>query len=365
MIRTLPDDFTPLVRELHQRAAAIRQPVEGTFELTSRCNLGCRMCYVRHPAGDRTVRKQELSATAWLSLAREAADNGMVFLLLTGGEVFLRPDFFETYEPLTRMGLVLTLFTNGTLITPKIASRLAQSPPSRTEITIYGATAATYEAVTGIPGSYARCCDGIEALVTQNIPLVLKTTITRQNVGEVEAMRQMSDNWGLPFSEDWLLSKRRDGMPSCVEDCRLSPSDCVALEATNPAPVGRWTEIASRELAASNAANFYCDGGKSSFVVTPTGEMNVCLDLPLPAVRPLETGFCSAWKEVQRFVDSAPPISPTCLVCNARAYCPRCPARSFLENHTLTEPVPYLCDIAQARKERYSVSREKKKLQAL
>src|SRR5665811_821470 len=102
----LPTGYVPLVTELHRLAAARRQPVNDTFELTNRCNLACRMCYVRHAAGDTAQRPRELSANEWLALAREAMNNGMVFLLLTGGEVFLRPDFFEIYEPLTRMGLV-------------------------------------------------------------------------------------------------------------------------------------------------------------------------------------------------------------------------------------------------------------------
>ena len=253
---TLPTDYGSLVRELHRRAAASRQPVNGTFELTERCKLACRKCYVRQAAGDTARRAGELSAAQWLELARAAVDNGMVFLLLTGGEVFLRPDFFEIYTPLTRLGLILTLFTNGTLITEALAARLAEAPPSRTEITLYGATAETYETITGVPGSYARCCAGIEALVEHRVPLGLKSTLTRRNVGELEAMRQMAHAWGLPFSAGWLLSKRRDGALSEVEDCRMSAADCVALEATDRASADEWTEAALREppVIASRAA---------------------------------------------------------------------------------------------------------------
>lgn len=349
----LPADYGPLVRELHRRAAAQRQPVNGTFELTERCNLACRMCYVCQAPGDAARRAQELSAAAWLALARLAVDNGMVFLLLTGGEVFLRPDFFELYTPLTRLGLILTLFTNGTLITEALAARLAEAPPSRTEITLYGATAATYEAVTGVPGSYARCCAGIEALVKHRVPLGLKSTLTRRNVGELEAMRQMAHHWGLPFSAAWLLSKRRDGARSEVEDCRMSAAECVALEATDRASATEWPEAALREWSLGNDHNFYCAAGRAAFVVNPLGEMNACIDLPWPAARPLEIGFRAAWEQVQRFVDSAPPLAPLCLACDARTYCPRCPAWSQLETGTLTEPVPYLCEIARGRKERY------------
>jgi radical SAM protein with 4Fe4S-binding SPASM domain len=352
----LPADYGPLVRELHRRAAARRQPVNGLFELTERCNLACRMCYVRQPPGDAARRAGELSAAQWLELARAAKDNGMVFLLLTGGEVFLRPDFFEIYTPLTRLGLILTLFINGTLITESIAARLAEAPPSRTEITLYGATAATYEAVTGTPGSYARCIAGIEALVKRRVPLGLKSTLTRRNVGELDAMRQMAHQWGLPFSAGWLLSVRRDGAASEVQDCRLSAAECVELEATDRASASEWTEAALRESSSGDcgASSFYCQAGKAAFVVNPRGEMNPCLDLTQPAARPLEIGFRAAWEQVQAFVDHSPPLCAACLACDARAYCQRCPAWSQLETGTLTEPVPLLCEIARARKERYA-----------
>lgn len=350
---SLPTDYGPMVRELHKRAAAHRKPVNGTFELTERCNLACRMCYVCQATGNVARRAKELSADEWLNLARQAVDNGMVFLLLTGGEVFLRPDFFQIYEPLTRMGLILTLFTNGTLITDEVAERLAQAPPCRTEITLYGATATTYEAITGIPGSYARCCAGIEALVRHRVPLGLKTTIMRQNVHELDAMRQMAHDWGVAFSGGWLLSKRRDGALSEVAACRLSAVECVTLEATDCASAKEWTEATLRKSSAGNEDNFYCLAGKAAFVVNSAGEMNPCIDMPMPAAHPLDIGFPAAWEQVQNYVDVAPLLSPLCLACDARVYCPRCPAWSALETGTLTEPVPYLCEIAQARKERY------------
>jgi radical SAM protein with 4Fe4S-binding SPASM domain len=349
----LPTEYVRLAGELHRRAAARRQPVNGTFELTERCNLSCGMCYISQSPGDAARRAQELPVEAWLELARQAVDNGMVFLLLTGGEVFLRPDFFEIYEPLTRMGLMLTLFTNGTLITDGLAQRLAQAPPSRTIITLYGATAASYEAVTGVPGSYARCCAGIEALVRHRVLVGLKTTITRQNVDELEAMRQMAHNWGLPFSAGWQLFKRRDGASSEVAACRLSAAEGVALEATDRASATQWTEAALREASFGPDRSFYCQAGQTAFFVNPQGEMNACINLPLPAARALEIGFRAAWEQVQGWVDFASPPAPVCLACDARAYCPRCPVWSALETGKLTEPVPYLCEIAHARKQQY------------
>ncbi|HOW84481.1 MAG TPA: radical SAM protein [Candidatus Aminicenantes bacterium] len=348
-------DYSSLVRALLRRAAEDRQPAHGTFELTARCNLACRMCYIRRaPAGPGREAEAEIPAAAWLDLARQAVDGGMVFLLVTGGEILARRDFFEIYEPLTRLGLVLALYTNGTLVTRDVAARLAQAPPSRIEITLYGATAHTAEAVTGVPGSQAACLRGIEALLERGLPLGLKTTLTRRNAGELEAMRRMARDRGLPFSASWLLSRRPDGAPSPgADDCRLPADEGVGLEAADRASADEWIEAALKDAAAPAQGNFYCRAGRAAFVIDAAGRMNACSLLPRPAARPLESGFAAAWRSVCAFVDAAPPASPVCGDCGARAFCGRCPAWSLLETGTLTEPVPYLCGIARARRERF------------
>lgn len=349
-------DYGSLVRDLLGRAAAGRQPAHGTFELTARCNLSCGMCYVRTPdpgPGRTTASGPELSAAAWLDLARQATDAGMVFLLLTGGEILARRDFFEIYEPLTRLGLVLALYTNGTRIDRGVAARLAQAPPSRIEITIYGATAATAEAVTGVAGSFDACRRGIEALLERGLPLGLKTTLTRRNAGELEAMRRMAGDWGVPFSASWLLARRPDGAPSAADDSRLPEEEGVGLEAADRAAADEWAEQALKGAAAGAPGNFYCRAGRAAFVVDASGAMNVCSLLPRPGARPLEAGFAEAWSRIVRYVEEAPPASAACRSCDARAFCGRCPAWSLMETGTLTEPAPYLCGIAKARRARF------------
>ncbi len=341
----LPTEYKALTRVLLDKAAAVRQPISGGFELTSRCNLACRMCYIRVPASDAAAIRRELSAAQWVHLAREATASGMLFLLLTGGEIFVRADFLEIYEQIRNLGLIITLFTNATLVTKEIARRLAALPPNRLEVTLYGASAATYEAITGVAGSYSRCLSGIENLRTAGVPLLLKTTLTKRNVGEFEAMRRMAKEWGLPFQASWLLTPRRDGQRSSFEEDRLSPSQCVELQEAELARETPAPEQTARPLS-GNA--FYCGAGRNSFVITASGEMNACLDLPRPAARPLECGFQEAWRQVVRFVDLVP-SSVSCGSCPWEPACPRCPALSLIEAGDLTAPVPYLCEIARLR----------------
>jgi radical SAM protein with 4Fe4S-binding SPASM domain len=348
----LPTDYKELTRAIMGSAANSGRPVNGTFELTSRCNLGCKMCYIRARAGDRAVRARELTTEQWVDLARQGVREGMLFLLLTGGEVFLRPDFFDIYEPLTDMGLLLTLFTNATLITKRSAERLARRPPNRTEVTLYGATKATYEAVTGEPGSYDRCIRGIELLCEAGITLKLKTTLSRINVHELDDMRAMADRWGLGFSAAWLLSQRRDFCSSMVPDIRFSAKEAVDLEEKDEQAVANLRMIGEREPKPMSEEAFYCHAGKSSFVIGPTGDMNVCIDLMLPRARPTEVGFVRAWEQVRKFITTVPP-SEDCKSCELSPYCVRCPAWSYTETGSLSKSVVYLCEIAKERKDRY------------
>jgi radical SAM protein with 4Fe4S-binding SPASM domain len=349
----LPTDYRTLLGDLSRRAAAVRQPFNGSFEITSRCNLRCGMCYIRplaeEPQDNSRVPEKELSAAEWVSLAEDAVAHGMVFLLLTGGEPLLRADFFEIYEPIRALGLNLILFTNGTLVNREIAGRLAQAPPNRLEITLYGASAATYEAVTGVPGSHGRCLTGIENLRTAGVPFSVKTTLNRHNIDELGAMERMAREWGLTLTKSWLITPRRDRRESALGQYRLAPCEVVALE-TAGRERRELTPRANPEphAAPKGVAALPCSAGVNSFVVTATGEMNICMDLPRPAAKPLECGFAAAWERVNRAAESVG-VSATCGACELEPLCPRCPAFAWLEEGDTDATVPYLCEIARER----------------
>ena len=80
-----------LRRYFYQKAAANLLPIGGTFELTPRCNMNCRMCYIRMSESQMCQRGAERTADEWIALGKSCAEQGMLFLLLTGGEPFLRP----------------------------------------------------------------------------------------------------------------------------------------------------------------------------------------------------------------------------------------------------------------------------------
>ena len=149
--------------DLHQRQAGERVPMQVSIEVTRRCPLECLHCYNNLPMGDMEAKQREMTKEEHFKMLDELVDMGCFWLLYTGGEIFARKDFLEIYTYAKKKGFLITLFTNGTIINEQIADYLVEWPPFAIEITLYGRTRETYEALTAVPGSYDRCLRGIVA----------------------------------------------------------------------------------------------------------------------------------------------------------------------------------------------------------
>jgi len=145
---------------LNQRVGTQRTPLHGMIEVTHRCPLKCTHCYNNLPMGDQEAQRYELTFEEHCRILDEITEAGCLWILFTGGEIFVRKDFPDIYTFAKQKGLLITLFTNGWFLTPTIADYLFQWPPFSIEITLYGRTKETYERITGIPDSYERCMRG-------------------------------------------------------------------------------------------------------------------------------------------------------------------------------------------------------------
>src|SRR5215510_11723407 len=163
-----------------------RFPVACQWEITCRCNLHCVMCYTDCFNRPDLIR-QELSTRDILRIMNEMA----------GGEPMIRPDFFHIYEHAIRRGFIVTVFTNGTLITEAAADHFATLRPHRIEISLHGLTRETFERITQGPGSHHRCLDGIRLLIDRQIPLTLKCTAMTLNQHEILAIKQYVASLGM------------------------------------------------------------------------------------------------------------------------------------------------------------------------
>ena len=172
-----------------------RFPYSCQWEVTCRCNLHCVMCYTDCFNRPDAIR-QELPTAEILRIMDELAEAGTLELCLTGGEPLARPDFFQLYEHAIHCGFLVTVFTNGTLITEAQADRFAALRPHRIEISLHGITRETFELITLGQGSYDRCLLAIRFLLERQIPLVLKSTAMTLNQGEILDIKRYVESLG-------------------------------------------------------------------------------------------------------------------------------------------------------------------------
>ena len=143
------------------------------------------MCYVHLKENQIKEHGAELSKDEWLRIAREAKDLGMLYLTLTGGDNFVRPDFKELYEELSNMGFLITLMTNGSMINESVMEWVSASPPFRMNITVYGSNNQVYKDVCGIEDGFDRVDHAIDLIRSSKIPLSLTATIIKQNYADL------------------------------------------------------------------------------------------------------------------------------------------------------------------------------------
>lgn len=346
--------YTDFAERIYARVPG-RTPIAGSIEISYRCPLDCQHCYNNLPMNDSAARAAEMTTDEHKRLVDQIVDAGCVWLLYTGGEIFARRDFLEIYTHAKRRGLLVTLYTNGTLINERIADHLAEYRPFKIEITLYGGTRETYERMTRVPGSFDRCHRGIELLLERDLPLGLKTVATSVTLHEVPMMRAFAKSRGLDFTYDPMLNPRIDCGRSPLE-VRLAPHEAVALDLLDPERESEWQRF-HRKFAAPDvrprpvADQLYtCGGGVNSFGVDPTGKLSICLISQVDKYDLRQGSFSEGWEHFLKDVRAKKITRPTkCTECHLIASCGQCPANGELENLDPEEPVDHLCHIAHLR----------------
>ena len=334
------------------------------LELTARCNLNCRHCYINRPAGDREAKARELAPAEIDRVAGEAVSLGAVWCLVTGGEPLLRRDFFDVYLALRRRGLLVSLYTNATLVEDEHVAFLKRYPPRDIEVTVYGVRRETYERVTRTPGSFAAFERGLGRLLSSGLPVRLKAMALRSNKDELAEIaafcRRRTKDY---FRFDPFLHYRFDGDPgrnADIESERLAPEEIAALEQADD----ERFEALERHRAdfvfdgpPDEACRhlFRCGAGKRNFVVGHDGRLKICLSLLHPDfLYDLRRGsLAEAWTgfipRVLARTSDRPAYLERCARCPIVNLCLWCPANAHLEAGELDAPVEYFCRVAHAR----------------
>jgi len=341
-----------------------RRPISFDLEVTARCNNDCRHCYINLPAGDREAQTRELTLAEIERIAGEAVAMGAVWCLVTGGEPLLRSDFAAVYMALKRLGLLVSVFTNACLVAPAHVELFRRYPPRDIEVSVYGATRETYEAVTRRPGSYDAFRRGLDLLLESGVKVRLKAMALRSNAHELPAMGEFCRAHTKDYYRfDPLLHLRFDGDKRRNEEIRgerLSPEEIVAVERSDDERFGalqrgcdKLIGLDHEEAACDHL--FHCGAGNGSFSVGYEGTFRLCNSLWHPdTTYDLCCGtLAEAWETVVPRVrdlrSKSREFLEKCRRCGIINLCLWCPAHAALETGQMDEWIEYFCAVAHER----------------
>lgn len=345
---------------LHSKGRRFGLPIAGNFELTARCNFNCPMCYVHMTDAQlKESGRQELTARQWLDIAKAARDRGMVFVLLTGGEPLVRKDFFEIYDRMREMGLLVSINSNGSMLKGEILERFLEAPPFRFNISLYGGSNETYRNMCGIP-AYDQVKENIRKLRQAGVDVSLNLSITPYNKEDLARIyadaveldvNVRASSYMYPSvrvnGEQYGCGNRLD----CAESAKYSVEwDLLRFTpeefAKRAEAMAKLSGIENEGCPVEAGEGVRCRAGSTSFWMTWDGRMLPCGMLTTPEVKPLEIGFDAAWAEIrQKTGEIKTPAK--CVSCGYKDICGACAAVYYTETGAFDSVPDYVCRRAE------------------
>lgn len=349
-------------RYLNQKGCNLGLPISGNFELTSRCNFNCKMCYVHSQNNPESLKSKELTADQWLSLASDARDLGMVFLLLTGGEPFLRADFAQIYRELRKMGLMISINTNAALYNDEIHEVFQQHPPTRLNVSLYGASNETYEKICG-NASFEKVIKNLKWMKSDRLQVRLNVSLTPDNVADLEGISNLSNELGMHAkATSYMYPPVRVSNEIGTNAGRFSAEEAGIVLAkwkkvrdSKDAFIDRCEQIkklrdSAEKITAKNAQprSVQCRAGRSSFWLTWDGKMLPCGVMDVEPALPLMDGFEQAWTKVKETTKRIL-LPEECSICKYRSMCGVCAANCKAETGIFSKKPEYLCRMVESQ----------------
>lgn len=337
-------------RYIHAKGKKVGLPIAGNYELTARCNFDCKMCYVHNSDG-----MSELTADQWIDIGRQSVDRGMVFLLLTGGEPFVRKDFLQIYTALKKMGLLISINTNASLINAEIIEYLIENPPLRMNISLYGCSNETYDRLCGKP-VFDVVSQNIIKLREAGISIRLNSSITPYNSCDIQGLYQFAKQLNVPLKATTYMFP-----PVRVNGCRYGESlHRFTAEEAAKFMLKCQEQYLTPEKLAKNYINdllededccdeknpMRCRAGSTAFWITWDGRMLPCGMFPTQGISVVDNDFNSAWESVRKLADSIS-LPAECGRCLYKNKCPACAAACFAETGKTDIKPEYVCKMTK------------------
>lgn len=253
-------------------------------ELTYRCNLDCFFCY-----NDLGLRGEPLSRDQYFQLFDDLREMEVLNLTLSGGEPLAHPDFLALGARARELGFVVRIKSNGHALRGDLARRIRDEvDPFMIEVSLHGATAATHDRQTRVPGSFSRLLANLAELRELGLRVKINSTLTAWNEAEVAGMFALADSLDLQLQVDPEVTPRDDGgrEPLQVTASREGVRRLFELqfERARTAETNQPPEVARGGDDGTMPTPLYkhCGAGSSGIAIDPYGNVYPCVQWRRP-----------------------------------------------------------------------------------
>lgn len=342
---------------LYANASEKGIPLGGTFELTPLCNMNCKMCYIRMTKEQMAQKGRERTADEWLTLARRAKECGMLFLLLTGGEPFLYKDFWYLYDELKKLGLIISINSNATMLQGEVLERLIKNPPFRVNVTVYGGCDETYADLCRCSDGFTRATEAVRRLKEAGVNVKINCSITPLNCKDLDDCFNFAKQMQTPcqIGSYMFPPMRRDDKYTerfTAEDAGFYQAKIDKMRYSPDELKRSIDDIVRCERDGSTLdipKKFRCRAGRSAFWVTWKGDMMPCGMMEKFVEHPFEDDFAECWQRINAAIKEQTVLTK-CSTCPDRDICKVCPAMALSETGTFNEKPEYICKMNEAWK---------------
>jgi radical SAM protein with 4Fe4S-binding SPASM domain len=330
---------------LGNRALELGVPLNAHLDLTYRCNERCEHCYLDHDDHG------EMALAEIKTLLNQMAEAGVLFLTLSGGEIFMRMDFFEILAYARRLQFCVKLKTNGFMIREKEADRLRDLGVQEIRISIYSHRAPVHDAITKLPGSLNRSVAAIKFLKSRGLNVVIGNVLMSHNLADYAGVKALASELGVEVTTDPTITPKIDGDRSLLQlGIRGSQLSDVFHD---PELVGNVEESCAIPDTpdASPLDYIACSAGHTYCYISPYGDVYPCVQFPLPCGNVRTQKFLDIWRnsaQLNEVRSIRVRDMPTCSSCSHIGSCSRCPGLAYMEGN-MRGPSSLDCEKSFAR----------------
>jgi len=317
-----------LLAEVSQKAFDLGVPISVHLDVTYRCNERCVHCYLDHDDHG------EMSTAEIKNILDQLAEAGVFFLTFSGGEVFLRRDFFELIEHARKLLFNVKIKTNAVMIHEAEAQRIRGLGVDTVQISVYSHRAEVHDAITKLPGSFERTMKAIRFLREQGLKVTMANVLMSGNLGDQYELQKLAAEMGVHYTLDPTITPKIDGDTSILS-LRI-PGEALREVFRNPALVPNMEEFCAppKPVSEKDLEGYSCSAAHSFCYISPYGDVFPCVQFPLPSGNLRRQKFIDIWKhspELNEVRSIRAKDLTVCSSCSHVTSCTRCPGLAYME----------------------------------